>query len=108
MERPKPETEMITMVERKPSVNIAPYPIGRPCFSFSICLEVVPDPTRAWKPEREPQAMIKGITGQKGDGCPPDTIGEKEVNAGAVKPAKLKIAAIPPIARPMYNNQEFR
>ena len=72
----------------------------RPAFSDEICFEVVPEATRAWNPESEPQAMIKGMTGQKGEGLPAETIGENAVNAGAVKPWKLKIAAIAPMMSP--------
>ena len=50
-----------------------------PSDSFVICLDDVPEATREWKPESDPQAMISGMAGQKGVGFPPIRLGENVV-----------------------------
>ena len=34
-------------------------------FSELICLEVVPEPTKLWKPEMAPQATVMNRTGKR-------------------------------------------
>ncbi len=44
------------------------YPTYRASVSLSICLAVVPEATREWKPEIAPQAMVMNRNG-KTDGA---------------------------------------
>ncbi|MEM0046123.1 MAG: hypothetical protein QXT69_00925 [Fervidicoccaceae archaeon] len=48
-----------------PSVSIPPYPTRSASSSLESCLDVVPEPTTEWKPDRAPHAMTRGTVGQK-------------------------------------------
>ncbi len=49
-----------------PSINIEPYPISLASgSSLSICLDVVLELTREWKPEIAPQATVTNKNGNR-------------------------------------------
>jgi len=96
------------MVESIPSMNIAPYPTNSPLNSLSSCLEVVPDPTMEWNPDRAPQAMTSGTVGQNGEGCPEMTLAAKLVYAGQLNPRNANTAAIEEMIMPPHRMYELR
>ncbi len=55
----------MAMTATSPSRSMAPYPTGRASLSWQSCFEVVPLPTREWKPEIAPHATITKSIGQR-------------------------------------------
>ena len=65
---------MIATRARDPSPDEPRYPTKRASVSLLSCFDVVPEPTRPWKPEIAPHAMVTNSRGKRG-GADAGTLG---------------------------------